>query len=137
ERQLAVLVDVEFLERLHSVLQELLARDLAFLLGVDVVEPLRQRHRSRSAGRRLLPRGGIRRGVLLSTRGGRSSRSSGSCGSSGRRRSRRGGRLGRLGGSVGWAVGGPTLGRGCLSDGWKGHEGGGDKNRTEEALHRR
>ena len=49
ERELAVLVGVEFLERLHAVLQEVGARDLALLVGVDLDEPLRQRNRRRRA----------------------------------------------------------------------------------------
>src|SRR5260370_580260 len=50
DRELAVLVDVEFLERLHAVLQKLGARHLALLVGVDLNEPLRQRHGRRRAG---------------------------------------------------------------------------------------
>src|SRR4029453_19590381 len=47
ERELAVLVGVELLERPHAVLQEVGARDLALLGGVNFHEPLRQRNRRR------------------------------------------------------------------------------------------
>src|SRR5256885_12969245 len=50
DRQLAVLVGVELLERLHAVLQEVGAGHLAFLVRIDLDEPLRQRDRRSLAG---------------------------------------------------------------------------------------
>ena len=124
ERELAVLVGVEFLERLHAVLQEVGARDLALLGGVDLHEPLRQgnwRRRTRRS-RRLL-------------------RLAAWCGRGGRARSRRRGRLRRRGLRRGLRgrrpVCRPALRRRRLGCGRQAHGGGGKEDRAEEAFHRR
>ena len=107
ERELAVLVDVEFLERLHAVFQELGARDLALLVGVDLDEPLRQRHRWRRADSLLGRRRAWSRGRTWSRRSGRLRL--------GRRRRLRGlRRLGGWGGLVRRPIGWPALCWGSL-----------------------
>src|SRR6185312_14872421 len=117
EGQLAVLVGVELLERLHAVLEKLLPGDLTLLLGVDLVEPGRQRDR------------GI--GVQRRRRRGRGGARSGS----GRQRlgwPRRSLRRGRR-----RTIGRPTLGGWCLGGGGKCQGNCSDEeSRAEKAIHR-
>ena len=100
ERQLAVLVGVELLERLHAVLQEVGARDLALLGGVDFHEPLRQGH----GGGAPLPAVACCAGRPVRARRARLRR--------------RRGRCRRLACGAGWLVGGRLAGQPCVGGVW-------------------